>query len=120
MTEIIRIRVWPNEEWSSIQVPNGAHLVWAEPVYIGYPPPGDFLYYYTYWSVPDWHFGERTVLVRTGSFPSDGSDGTPIRSLSGIPGAVPFIHEQTFLWIAMEGFIAGDYPPNSGQTSPAE
>ncbi|WP_282777144.1 MULTISPECIES: hypothetical protein [unclassified Nocardia] len=114
MTEIIHVGVWRSTEWSTIQIPNGAELTWAKRATLGIPGGSpDPNYFHTYWRVPDWVYGERTALIREGSYPSTDIEGNPIPSLSGIPGAVPFINNDVFFWISTANVVPGDYPPNS-------
>ncbi len=53
------------------------------------------------------------LLIREGSYPGTDIEGNPIPSLSGIPGAVPFISDDVFFWISTANVVPGDYPPNS-------
>lgn len=116
MTQLVRVRVWSHKEWSSIQVPSGAELVWAAPVVVGIPSPSPTNppSFYTYWRVPNWwSIGAMTVLIRKGEFPSEGIDGTVPPSESGIAGASTFINQNIFFWTCKEGFVASDYPTNA-------
>lgn len=119
MTQLVRVRVWSHKDWSSIQVPSGAELVWAVPVLFGGPPmPTDPPSFDTYWRVPDWWLiGNMTVLIRKGDFPSPSFEGPDRPSLSGIAGASSFINQNIFFWTCKEGFVASDYPTNASLAS---
>ncbi|MEV0294544.1 hypothetical protein [Nocardia sp. NPDC050710] len=121
MTRIVRILIVPNTEWTSIEVPAGGELVWAEPgggVVVGGGVPGGGVPsgIATYWRTEDFTFGVERCLIRRGSRtnpPSPGGGGGEFEYVeSGLEGAIPFINTEYLLW--WQKSIFDDFPPNSG------
>ncbi|WP_431954156.1 hypothetical protein [Nocardia lijiangensis] len=115
MTRIVRIVIVPSSEWTSIEVPAGGELVWAEPggVVVGGGVPSGIA---TYWRTEDFTFGIERCLIRSGSRAdpsSPGGGGSDFEYVeSGLQGAIPFMNTDYLLWWKKSMYDA--FPPNSG------
>ncbi|WP_067836019.1 hypothetical protein [Nocardia lijiangensis] len=120
MTRIVRILIVPSTEWTSIEVPAGGQLVWAEPgggvVVGGFPGGGVPSGIATYWRTEDFTFGIERCLIRQGSRTNPTSPGEEPSEFeyveSGLQGAIPFMNTDYLLWWKKSMYDA--FPPNSG------
>ncbi|MCP2276433.1 hypothetical protein ACFYT3_07850 [Nocardia amikacinitolerans] len=114
MTKIVCILIQPNTEWTSIEVPAGSSLVWAEPggIVVGGGTPSGIA---TFWRTEDYSFGAERCLIRNGPRTDPGSPGEEQPDFpyveGGLQGAVPFINGDYLLWWKKSAYDA--YPPNS-------
>ncbi|MFC4374099.1 hypothetical protein ACFO5K_08265 [Nocardia halotolerans] len=120
MSELVRIPVNSNPEWTTIQVPRQARPVGARRTALGGEISSSADAYNTYWEVPSNALaGEETYLVRRGILP-DPAPGSPDEpphdalSESGLPGATTlFADDSEFFWVYRDLFQYGSgYPPN--------
>lgn len=116
MTRLTTNVILPKEEWTTIQVPFGSKLVWAQRWRgAGMPGPGPLNLIKLYWSGADQPIGIQTCLVRVGTeqIPGDPTPD-PADGTSGISDAVAFVSNDLFLWWKIDMFgNGGGYPPNS-------
>ncbi|MGY2060322.1 hypothetical protein ACW9HQ_36125 [Nocardia gipuzkoensis] len=121
MPTIVRIPFTPLDQWTTIQVPAQAELVWVDSVYIVGPgkPGGEAKYKYSVWSVPDSVVADKvTCLIRAGSFPRDSNGQFTDIADAGLADAKAFYCDARFFWYLKDPFgtIGGMYPPNPGRT----
>ncbi|MFD6155135.1 hypothetical protein ACFWF7_16360 [Nocardia sp. NPDC060256] len=120
MTRISTFFIVPKQEWTTIKVPFGSKLVWAEPIAPPGPRPAPATQIKLFCSGSDEPIGTSTCLIRVGSEPTQPSPGSPDPNpkggYSGISEANAFINNELFLWWKIDLYGNGDYPPNQPNT----
>lgn len=116
MTKIVRIVIASSTAWTSIQVPSGSELVWAEPA-TGVIVGGQTNGITTYWKTSEYSYGQERCLIRRGPLVDIPAPGEPETDYvePGLPGATPFVNADYLIWWKKSMYDA--YPTNQGQSS---
>ncbi|MFC3963500.1 hypothetical protein [Nocardia jiangsuensis] len=120
MSKIVRIVIGSSTSWTSIQVPAGSALVWAEPasgVVIGLPGGGTTTGIATYWKTSEFSYGDERCLIRRAFLQPVPTTEQPDLDYveAGIPGAEATVNSHYLIWWKKSMYDA--FPPNPGPSA---